>query len=98
MKEKKFSDVMPSSGDFSLQRITEFEGETLGFLAVKFAQGNYGEYAVITLDDGTQIRSGNEVILDQLHEMIKHLDGETVIRAKVVKPSGKRFYKLVDPK
>lgn len=97
MKEKKFGDIMPKEGDFSLQRITEFENEILGFMAVRFAEGQYGEYAVITLDEGMQIRSGNQVILDQLHTMAEHLDGETVIRAKVVKPSGKRFYKLVDP-
>jgi len=97
MKEKKFGDVMPKEGDFNLQRIGEFEGETLGFIDARFAEGNYGEYAVITLDDGMQIRSGNEVVLDQLHKMAEHFDGETVIKAKVVKPSGKRFYKLVDP-
>lgn len=88
---------MPKEGDFSLQKITEFEDETLGLIAVRFAEGNYGEYAVITLDTGEQIRSGNEVILDQLHKMAEHFDGDTVIRVKIIKPSGKRFYKFVDP-
>jgi len=97
MKEKKFGDIMPSSGDFSLPKITEFEDETLALVAVRFSEGNFGEYAVITLDDNTQIRSGNQVILDQLKLMAEHLDGETVINAKVVKPAGKKFYKFVDP-
>jgi len=88
---------MPKEGDFSLQRIGELVDETLGFVAVRFAEGNYGEYAVITLETGEQIRSGNEVILDQLHKMSEHFDGDTVIRVKVIKPAGKRFYKLVDP-
>ena len=73
---------MPSSGDFSLQRIGELLNETIGVVAVRFAQGNFGEYAVITLDTGEQIRSGNQVILDQLKAMQKHLDGDTLIIAR----------------
>lgn len=91
---------MPSSGDFNLQRIGELLGETIGVVAVRFAKGNYGPYAVITLDTGEQIRSGNQVVLDQLKDMKEHLDGDTVIRVKVgqgTSKAGRNFFRLMDP-
>jgi len=101
VKEVKLSAFAPSaiagSGDFKLPKITEFENKDIVITGVRFGEGNFGEYAVITLKDGNECRSGNQVILKQLHAMAENFDGETVAQVKVMRPKGKQYYVLADP-
>jgi len=103
MKEVKLSEFAPGviagGGDFKLPKITEFEGQNISITAVRFGIGNpeYGEYAVITLGDGSQCRSSNGVVLKQLHAMEESLDGKIAVTLKVMRPPGKRYYVLADP-
>jgi len=101
MKQKKFTDVVPTAqdGDLSLPLISGYLDKTIHIVGVRFAVVNeeYGEFAVITLEGNVQCRSSNQVLLDQLHKMQDALDGETIIQAKLIKPQGKRYLKFVDP-
>ena len=99
MERYRLSEIAPEavSGDFAYPKITDFKDQTIGIVNVRFGEGHFGTYAVLTLDDGRRIRSSNVVILDQLMKLAGHLDGQTVTVVKVVKVPGKRFYKLTDP-
>jgi len=88
---KRISEIAPAGGDFQLPKLSEFEGQTLNIVDVRFGQGQYGDYAVITTKDGKQIRTSNAVVLRQLREAEPHIKQGGVI-AKVRKV--KRYYVL----
>lgn len=91
---KDIEEILPA-GDFSLPLLSELEGQEIEIMAVRFDSGMYGEYAVISTDKG-EYRTGNKVILKQLHQIEKHLGNDNV-KCKVAKVKNK-YYMLVSSK
>ena len=95
MKEsKKLKDIDEGSlgaGDFSLPKLSDFEGKEITIDTVRFSEGNFGEYAVIKTTEYGNIRTSNVVILKQLHNLADYLNQYNV-KAKVKKI--KRYYVL----
>jgi len=91
---KDIEEILPA-GDFSLPLLSELEGQEIEIVAVRFDNGVYGEYAVVTTNKG-EYRTGNKVILKQLHSIEKHLKEDNV-KCKVAKVKNK-YYMLVSPK
>lgn len=69
---KAFKEVY-EGGDFSLPLISQLKGKTFVITDVKFYEGKFGEYAVITVNEGDRYRTSNMVILKQLHEIESYI-------------------------
>jgi len=83
-KEIKIEEIIELGNDFSKPLISELEGKEIVITNVRFDSSKYGEYAVITTDDGKQYRTSGMVLLKQLRELQKYLE-KYKVRAKVKK-------------
>ena len=80
-----------SGGDFDLPLLSELVGQEITIREVRFRKGKYGEYAVVTLEDGKEYRTSSEVIIDQLKEIEKALE-DSMVKARVKRV--KNYYVL----
>jgi len=83
-KEIKIGEIIELGNDFSKPLISELEGKEIVITNVRFDSSKYGEYAVITTEDGKQYRTSGMVLLKQLRELQKYLQ-QYKVRAKVKK-------------
>lgn len=89
---KKVSDILNRGNDFSLPLVSELEGKEITIENIRFGAGKYGEYAVITLDNGKEYRTSSMVLLEQLKELQKYIN-DYKITGTVKKV--KKYYMLV---
>ncbi|MHC1630748.1 MAG: hypothetical protein ACXQT4_00360 [Methanotrichaceae archaeon] len=86
----KAEDILPKGGDFSLPLLTDLVNTEIKIKDIRFAEGQYGEYAVVTLENGEQYRTSSTVLLDQLKKFKQYTDQGMIIVATVRKQ--KRYY------
>ena len=83
------------------QNLANMEGEIIDIVSYKTEtrKGDNGEYLVafIIQANGKTIFTSSGVVIEQLNTMKFVLDGKHSVSAKIVKPTGKRYYTLVDP-
>jgi len=91
-KEKtiKAGDILAKGTDFSLPLLTDLVNTEIKIKSIRFSEGKYGEYAVVTLENGEQYRTSSTVLLDQLKKFKEYTDQGMVIVATIRKQ--KRYY------
>jgi len=103
MKSKTLSEFAPEvlsseSGDFSLPLLKP--EENIAVRKIRISESQMGKYAVLTLEDGSQIRTSSNVLVDQFKQLADKFDGKTIVWMKAttaISKQGRRYYTLADP-
>jgi len=83
---RKFSEVVPQGGDFGLPKLSELVNAEFEIEKVRFDEGKYGEYAVVTVKGQGEYRTSSEVLLKQLHRIHEFITKEKdTVLVKLVK-------------
>jgi len=86
----RFSDIVPDTSDFQLPLLAELLDQEFTIDTVRFENGSFGEFAIVTTDKGV-FRISSKVVLKQLHAIEDMLITKNV-RATLRKR--KRYYIL----
>jgi len=73
----RISELQPDASDFRLPLLAELLDQEFVIHSVRFEQGGFGEFAVLTTNKGT-FRTSSQVLLKQLHGI------EDVLKDKIV--------------